>query len=290
MANFVVCGASGRTGSVVARELLGRGHRVTAIVRDPARASALRATGVRVVPGVLEDPAVVTAALRGGDALFALLPEDPIAVDFHAPRKAIAESLVTGVRESGVPHVVLLSAFAACLPTGNGPAKDLHQLENALGETGTILTTLRACWMQENVGAVLKPASAAGIYPNFMFSADAPLPTIASHDVGTFAADVITDQPRAETIDLLGPAYSVRQMSQVLGKALGKPLRIVDIPGPAQVQMLVQAGMSQSFAEAVAELYACLGTGRVKPKGDRQLAGTTPLETTIGAMLAAARR
>ena len=289
MANFVVCGATGRTGSVATRELLNRGHRVTAIVRDPARATARVAAGVRVVPGSLEDPAVIGAALRGGDALFALLPEDPVAADFRAPRQAISEALVSAVKESAVPHVVLLSAIAASLPAGNGPASDLHRLENALAATGTVLTTLRACWMQENIGAALGPASAAGIYPNLMFSADAVLPTIASRDVGTFIADVITDQPRAETIDLLGPAYSVRQMAQVLGKALGKPLRIADIPGPAQVPTLMQAGVSRSFAEAVAELYACFGTGRVKPKGDRQLAGTTPLETTVGDMLAAAR-
>ena len=289
MANFVVCGATGRTGSVATRELLARGHRVTAIVRDPARATALKAAGVRVATGSLEEPAVISAALRGGDALFALLPEDPVAPDFHAPRKAITEALVTAVGESGVPHVVLLSAIAACLPGGNGPARDLHALENALGETGTVLTTLRACWMQENVGAALKPASAAGIYPNFMFSSDAAFPTIASRDIGTFVADVITDHPRAETIDLLGPAYSARQISQLLGKALGKPIRIVDIPTQAQVSMLMQAGLSQSFAEAVAELYTCFGSGRVKPKGDRQLAGTTPLETTIADMLAANR-
>src|SRR5262245_9848420 len=288
MGNFVVSGATGRTGSVVTRELLRRGHRVTAIVRDPSRAAALKAAGVRLVPGSLEDPTIIAAALRGADALFALLPEDPLAPDFQAPRKAISVALTSAVRESGVPHVVLLSAIAACLPSGNGPAKDLHALENSLGETGTVLTTLRACWMQENVGAALKPASAAGIYPNFMFSADAVFPTIASRDVGTFVADVLTDHPRAETIDLLGPPYSARQIAQTLGKALGKPLRVVDIPGPAQVPMLMQAGLSQSFSEAVAELYACLGTGRVKPKGDRQLAGTTPLETTVADMLAAA--
>ncbi|HKP30117.1 MAG TPA: NmrA family NAD(P)-binding protein [Gemmatimonadales bacterium] len=289
MANFVVCGATGRTGSAATRELLNRGHRVTAIVRDPGRAARLKAAGVRLASGSLADPEVISAALRGGDALFALLPEDPLAADFHAPRTAITEALVTAVKESGVPHVVLLSAIAASLPSGNGPAKDLHQLENALAETGTVLTTLRACWMQENVGAVVKPARAAGIYPNFMFSADAAFPTIASRDIGAFVADVITDHPRSETIDLLGPAYSARQVAQTLGKVLGKPLRIVDIPAQAQVSMLMQAGVSQSFAEAVAELYACFGTGRVKPRGDRQLAGTTPLETTITELLASTR-
>jgi len=198
----------------------------------------------------------------------------------------MTDALATAVRESGVPHTVMLSAVAASLPKWNGPARGLHELENALNDTGTVFTPLRACWLQENVGTAIPAASSAGIYPNFMHSADAPLPTIAIRDVGRIAADVLTDHPRQETIDLLGPPYSVRQMSQVLGKAIGKPLRVVDIPEPAQVPTMVQAGLSPAFAQAVAEMYACFASGKVRPKGDRQLAGTTPLETTVGELLA----
>jgi len=75
-------------------------------------------------------------------------------------------------------------------------------------------------------------------------------------------------------------------MSQVLGKVLGKPLRVVDIPPPAHVPTMVQAGLSPAFAEAVAELYACFASGKVRPRGDRKIAGSTPLETTVGEMLA----
>jgi hypothetical protein len=72
----------------------------------------------------------------------------------------------------------------------------------------------------------------------------------------------------------------------VLGRALGKVLRVVDIPPPAHVPTLVQAGLSPQFAEAVAELYACFASGRVRPQGDRQLAGTTTLDVTVTEMLA----
>jgi len=77
MATYTVCGATGRTGSVVARELLDRGHHVKAIVRDRSRAAALEARGVRLAEGSLEDGAAITAALRGADGFFVLLPEDP---------------------------------------------------------------------------------------------------------------------------------------------------------------------------------------------------------------------
>jgi len=140
MPSYVVCGATGRTGSVVARELRDRGHHVTAIVRDPSRAGALREQGVRIAVGSLEDGAAITAALRDADGFFALLPEDPFGADFHGPRRRMTDALALAVRESTVPHTVLLSATAASLPSGNGPARGLHELENALNDTGTVLT------------------------------------------------------------------------------------------------------------------------------------------------------
>jgi len=286
MSSFVVCGATGRAGSVVAKELRSRGHEVTAIVRDPSRAGPLQSLGVRIAPGSLEDSETLTTALRDADGFFAILPEDPFGPDFRGPRQRMSAALATAVRESTVPHTVLLSAIAASLPDGNGPARDLHELEDILNDTGTVLTTLRASWLQENIGSAIPPATSAGIYPNFLPSADAAFPTIATREVGRIAADALTDTPRQETIDLLGPPYTVRQMSQVLGKALGKDLQVVDIPPAAHVPTLVQAGLSPEFAEAVAELYACFGTGRVRPQGDRHLAGTTTLEATVAEMLA----
>jgi len=289
MARYVVAGATGRVGGVVVAMLLGRGHEVIAITRDRDRADGLRAQGVLAAHGPLDDRELLTGALRRADGFFALLPEDPFAPDFHGPRHRMTEAMTEAVKASGVARVVLLSAIAASLAEGNGPARGLHELEAALGTTGTVLTTLRACWLQENVGAAMGPASGAGIYPNFFPSADVPFPTIASADVGGFAAEALTGPAVSETVDLLGPAYSARQMARVLGSALGKPLRIVDIPAPAHAATLTQAGLSPAFAEAVAELYACFASGRVRPRGDRQLAGTTTLETTVGRMVSASR-
>ena len=86
-------------------------------------------------------------------------------------------------------------------------------------------------------------------------------------------------------VDLLGPFYSIRQLADALGKALGKTLQIVDVPASAQEAMLVQAGLTPSFAQAVAELFACFGAGRVRPEGDRSLTGTTTIEEVLRGML-----
>jgi uncharacterized protein YbjT (DUF2867 family) len=275
-------------GSVVANELLGHGDGVTVIVRGPQAAGAWERRGAQAVVGSLGDQAILTRVLRGAAGFFAILPEDASADDFHGVRRGIASAMAAAVGVSGVPHVVLLSAVAAVLPDGNGPAKDLHYLENALRATGTSVTALRAAWFQENIAMVIQPAMHAGIYPNMMPSADITFPTIATRDVGRIAAGLLRNPPQSsEVVDLFGPSYSVSQQADALGAALGKTLQIVDIPAAGHIAALTQAGLSRSFAESVAELYACFAAQRITPQGDRSLAATTTLEEVLPGLLTA---
>jgi hypothetical protein len=77
----------------------------------------------------------------------------------------------------------LLSATAAVVPDGNGPAKDLHYCENRLRACGATLTALRSCYFQDNVASAPTPARQAGIYPNLLPSADFAFPMIATRRI-----------------------------------------------------------------------------------------------------------
>lgn len=291
MSRYVVAGATGRVGSVVANDLLAHGDDVTVIVRDPKRGEVWTQRGAVVVTGTLGDAHFLSDVLQGADGFFALLPEDPTAQDFHGTRRHIADAIASAAKASGVPHVVLLSAVAASLPDGNGPAKGLHYLEHALRATGARVTVVRACWLQENIAAALQPAMQHGVYPNFLPSADLVFPTIAARDVGGIVAGLLRDgAEQDEVVDVFGPAYSVRNMADALGNALGRRLEVVDIPAAAHVEALTQAGLSPSFAEAVAELYDAFASGRVRPNGDRSMAGRTTLEELLPDLLAVAPR
>jgi uncharacterized protein YbjT (DUF2867 family) len=281
MATFVVAGVTGRVGSVVASELLSHGAHVRGIVRDAAR------VGGEHVVGSLSDIDFLASTLHGADGFFVLLPEDPHAADFRASRRAMAESIATAIVIGGVPHVVVLSAVAACVADGNGPAKDLHYLERLVREAAPKSTIVRAAWFQENVGSVV-PAARQGIFPSFMASADQPFPTIATRDVGRVIASLLlAPPPTSEVIDLIGPAYSPRDLATALGSALGKTLAVVDVPAAAHVGALMQAGLPQPFAEEVAELYACFNSGRIRPQGDRTLTGATTLDEVLPNVLGA---
>ena len=282
---FVITGATGRTGRVVAETLLAAGERVRVIVRDEAKGGAWRARGADVRVARLEDEAALTAALAGAKGLYALLPEEPAVADFRAHRRRMADAIARAVRAAGVPHVVFLSAVAASLAEGNGPAEQLHYAENALRDSGAKITAIRACYFQDNVIGMACPARQAGIYPSFLPSADIALPTVAARDVGRLAARCLVEPPeQSEVIDVGGPMYSVRDMAAALARAIESPVRVVEIPPEAHVETLVrEAHLPRPYAESLAEMFACLASGRVRPEGDRAERGATELEEVLSA-------
>jgi uncharacterized protein YbjT (DUF2867 family) len=286
MAKYVVAGVTGRVGSVVAAELLAQGERPTVIVRDARDAADWSTRGATAAIGSLDDEAFVLRTLDGAAGFFTLLPENVSPLEFHAARRRMADAIAAAAAQSSVPHVVMLSAIAAVLPDGNGPAKDLHYCENRLRAGGARLTALRACYFQDNVVSVLTPASQAGIYPNVLPSADAAFPMIATRDVGRLAADALTSPPpKSEVVDLFGPAYSARQVAEHLGAALGRELTIVNIPPEDHVRALIAAGVPQQIAEAVAEMFAAFSAGLLVPRGDRSLSGSTTIDVVIAECL-----
>ena len=68
MKNVVLIGASGFVGTAILNELLNRGHKVTAIVRDPAKVTASN-PNLKVVQADVTDTDVLIEASKGKDAL-----------------------------------------------------------------------------------------------------------------------------------------------------------------------------------------------------------------------------
>jgi uncharacterized protein YbjT (DUF2867 family) len=235
----------------------------------------------------LEDAAALERALQGAEALYALLPEDMAAREPATQRKRMVAALASAVRANAVAHVVLLSADAAALAAGNGPARELHLAESELRAAAATLSVLRACYFQENVLAALGAAIRDGVYPNFLPSADLELPMVATRDVAEVAVSCLLEEvKRSELIDVVGPLYSARRAAQLLGAALGKQLHVVDVPAEEQLAAFVHGGMSGEFAAALVELYTCIAAGKVRREGDRSVAGATTLEQTLASALA----
>jgi uncharacterized protein YbjT (DUF2867 family) len=286
MSSFVIAGVTGRVGRAAAEDLLVRGAVPTVIIRDERRAGEWRERGAAVAVGSLDDEPFLTRTLEGADGFFTLLPENVDSEDFHGARRRMAGAIAGAVRASGVPHVVMHSAVAAVLPSGNGPAADLHYLEQRLRGSGATLSALRACFLQDNVRDAVGPARQAGVFPTLLPSADLPVPMIAASDAGRFAARALLGPPAAsEIVDLLGPRYSIRDVAERLGAALGRDLEVVTIPPERHIASLMEAGVPRQLAEAVAEMFAAFAAGRLAPGGDRTEHGATPIDDVIAATL-----
>ena len=119
---FVVFGASGHTGSVVASTLLERGKKVRVVARDAAKVAALAKKGADVFHGDVLDAASVASALEGEvEGAYFLIPPDPTSTGFVARGKKLAEGYAAALAKANVKHAVFLSSVGAQLASGTGP-------------------------------------------------------------------------------------------------------------------------------------------------------------------------
>jgi nucleoside-diphosphate-sugar epimerase len=70
MAKYFVTGATGFIGGEIVKQLIGRGHKVAALVRSPEKAGILKALGVEIHPGDITDRDTLTTPMTGVDGVF----------------------------------------------------------------------------------------------------------------------------------------------------------------------------------------------------------------------------
>ena len=106
MGRIVVFGAGGRAGRRAVAEAVERGHRVTAVVRDPAAYPGLGGPRVDVVAGDVTDAESVAAVAEGHDAAIgAAGPRDMPSAEFFV---SAAHALLGGLERAGVSRLVLV--------------------------------------------------------------------------------------------------------------------------------------------------------------------------------------
>jgi nucleoside-diphosphate-sugar epimerase len=70
MAKYFVTGATGFVGGEIVKQLIGRGHKVVALVRAPQRATLLKALGVDLHVGDITDRETLKTPMEGVDGVF----------------------------------------------------------------------------------------------------------------------------------------------------------------------------------------------------------------------------
>ncbi|MFF4303973.1 NAD(P)-dependent oxidoreductase [Streptomyces sp. NPDC001601] len=160
--NLTVFGATGGIGREIVRQALASGHRVTAVVRDPARLT-VTGTGLEVVRADLTDPEVIRPAVTGRNAVLSGL--GPRGRGDAGVAGRLTRTVLAAMEVEAVRRLVVVSAA----PVGPEPDDglldrtmrglvatvlkpvydDLRAMEAELSRSGTDWTSVRPPRLQD---------------------------------------------------------------------------------------------------------------------------------------------
>jgi|SRR5277367_81767 len=276
---YVVLGATGHTGKIVAETLLDRGQKVRVVGRSKARLEGFTVLGAEIFEANVADSAALTKAFTGARAAYVLLPPDPSNEHFRAHQDEVSNSIATALEAAGVPYAVLLSSFGADKADGTGPVVGLHIFEQRLAKIAKLNSlALRCSYFMENLLAQVGVIKGFGM----MGGPVAPallLPMIATHDIGSAAADALLklDFTGHQTRELLGQRdLNYLHMAKIIGAAIGIPnLSYIQMPREQLIPAMMQIGMSKDMATLICEMAEALNTGHMRALEPRTPANTT---------------
>jgi uncharacterized protein YbjT (DUF2867 family) len=277
---YVVTGATGNTGSVVAKQLLAKGQKVRVIGRSADRLQSLAKQGAEPLVAEITDAAALARAFTGAKAVYAMVPPDMGTQDFPAYQARVTDALAEGLEKAGVKYAVALSSIGADKADQTGPVVGLHNMELKFNRvSGLNVLHLRAGYFMENTlgqtGIIRALGKAAGpVRP------DLKLPMIATRDIGAFAAEALLklNFSGKATRELLGQRdLDYSEASAIIGRAINHPdLQYVALPNDQVRPALLQLGMSTSVADLLLEMCEAMNAGYMKALEKRSPENTTP--------------
>ena len=273
---YVILGASGNTGSIIANSLLSEGMTVRVVGRDAGRLQRFVRHGAEAFTTTMSDVAALTKAFSGARAAYLMLPPAKSREEQERDSDGIAQA----VKESGLRYAVHLSSYGAQVPEGTGPVAGLHSSEQKLNAiSGLNVLHLRAAYFMENNLAAIGMIRGMGVFGNALLP-DLKVPMAATRDVGDYAAKRLLhlDFSGKETHELLGERdLSMTEATAVISRGIGKPdLRYKQFPYDQVQQALTQMGVPPKGAALYIEMYKAINEGVLIPLEPRSPENTTP--------------
>lgn len=159
---YIVSGATGHTGSVVAKILLEKGLPVRVIVHSEGKGKVLKDLGAEVAVADLQDADALTEALKGGTVFYLMNPPAYQSEDQFAELEKLLAAAKTAIENSTLEKVVALSSVGSQLASGTGNILTTHKLEKMLESLNIPVTFVRAGSFMENWNSGLEQAKTKG--------------------------------------------------------------------------------------------------------------------------------
>ena len=284
---FVVLGATGHTGSVVAETLLARKLPVRVVVRSVDKGASWKAKGADIAVASLDDVPALTKAFEGARGVYLLVPPNYGALAWLAEQRQRMDQAAEAVKASGISHVVFLSSVGGQIPEGTGPIRAARYGEQKLGTAVQNLTILRPCYFMENWAPGIGMAKGQGVLPTFI-APTAKIPMISTRDIGRVGAEqLLAGGKGTKIVELAGPEeYSPNEAAAALSQILGTSVAAQHAPLSAVVPTFTSFGFSKEAASLFEEMYTSFSKGAIGAEHPEQLVrGTVSLSEALRGMV-----
>ena len=247
---ILLTGATGTVGSEVVRQLVGRGERPRALLRDHQKASRQLGGQVDPVVGDLDRAETLQAAVTGVDRVFLLTRQTSGQLDQE-------RNLVAAAVRAGVRHIVKLSVFRADEDSPLQIARQHRQAERVLTDSGLAYTILRPPFIMQNLLGMVRGGAI------YTAAGDGRVAMIDARDVAAVVVAALTGPNHAgEIYTPTGPeAVTFDDVATILSQLTGNQINHVRVPPDAVRNSLQALGLQPWFADDMAKLHTMLAAG-----------------------------
>ncbi|ENN86730.1 hypothetical protein RHSP_30143 [Rhizobium freirei PRF 81] len=267
----VILGATGKVGRTTVASLRDAGAPVRAVLRDPAKAQAFSDLGCETAIADLHDHQALVAAMNGASAVQVICPVDVRVEHAYSKMATTIEALGEALSEANPPLVLAISDYGAQHSSGTGVTMIFYSLEARLRKLQSKLIFLRSAEHMENWARLAKAAAASGVLPSFYHPLTKLLPTVSAFDVGFIAAELLQEKwgAKLRIVHAEGPRrYTPNDVAAAIGLLAGRNVIARPLPEAEWRTALMRAGLSESYAELLVELYTAHNAGKIDAESD----------------------
>jgi len=253
---IAVLGATGKIGRATLSRLRQQRVPVRAVVRETAKATDL-GSGVDIAVADLADTRAVRVAIDGAETVQVICPTNPRAANASGEMVRMIESICAALEHTEPDYVVAISDYGADVPQGTGITMLFRFLEERLRRVRADVTFVRSAEHMQNWARQVPTALKTGTLATLHHPVTKQFPTVSASDVGLVAADLLLE-PATRVVYVEGPRrYSAQDVAEAIG------VQVTELPQAEWVPTLTRGGISQSYAELVAELFVAHNSGRI---------------------------
>ena len=245
---IAITGATGQLGQHVIENLLTTvpASQIVAIVRNPAKATALSQQGITVRQADYSDETAFTRALHGVDKLLLISSSEV------GQRATQHRNVINAAKAANVKFI----AYTSLLHADRSPL-GLHvehiETEKMLADSGIAHALLRNGWYTENYLASVPPALEHGVFIGA--AGEGRIASATRADYAAAAARVISTEGHAGKVyELAGDeSWTLSQLAAELSKQSGKPVVYQNLSEADFAAALKGAGLPAGLADMLAD-------------------------------------